>query len=53
MNADEVLSQCPGQNLMLACTPTGSEALMLLALEDVIFDTGDNTDVAHIANGSG
>jgi hypothetical protein len=41
---------------MLACTPTGNQTLMLLAWaprEDVIFDTGDNTDVTHIANGSG
>lgn len=57
MDADEVLAQCPGALLMLSCLPTGSDTLTLLAQaarEDVTFDTGnDNTDITHIANGSG
>lgn len=57
MNAEEVLEQCPGELLMLACRETGSDTLMLLAQgmrSDVTFDTGDdNNDVLHIANGVG
>ncbi len=57
MDADQVLSQCPGERLMLSCRMTGSSTLMLLAQgerSDVTFDTGDdNTDVVHIANGVG
>jgi len=57
MDADEVLSDCPGELLMLSCRETGSPTLMLLAQgerSDVTFDTGnDNDDVTHIANGVG
>jgi len=57
MDADMVLADCPGSQLMLACRETGSETLMLLAQgerSDVTFDTGnDNGDVLHIANGVG
>ncbi|MGB3728841.1 MAG: IPTL-CTERM sorting domain-containing protein, partial [Thermodesulfobacteriota bacterium] len=57
MNADEVLANCPGDRLMLACKPVGSQTLMLLAQgerSDVTFNTGnDNNDVTHIANGVG
>jgi len=57
MDADEVLSDCPGNQLMLSCRETGSPTLMLLAQgerSDVTFDTGnDNNDDTHIANGVG
>ncbi len=57
MDADTVLSQCPGELLMLSCLPTGSDTLTLLAQgqrSDVTFDTGnDNNDVLHVANGVG
>ena len=53
---DELLANCPGTRLMLACRPTGSSTLTVLAQgarEDVTFDTGINDDVLHIANGVG
>ncbi|GJM14976.1 MAG: hypothetical protein DHS20C13_03030 [Thermodesulfobacteriota bacterium] len=57
MNADEVLANCPGERLMLACKPVGSQTIMLLAQgerSDVTFNTGnDNNDFTHIANGVG
>jgi hypothetical protein len=56
MVTDTVLSDCPGDQLMLACRETGSDTLTLLAQgnrSDVIFDTGDNDNVLHIANGVG
>jgi IPTL-CTERM motif len=56
MDADTVLSDCPGSQLMLSCRPTGSDTLTLLAQgnrSDVTFDTGDNLGVTHIANGVG
>ncbi|MEW6144026.1 MAG: IPTL-CTERM sorting domain-containing protein [Thermodesulfobacteriota bacterium] len=56
MNADEVLESCPGDRLMLSCRETGSPVLTLLAQgerSDVTFDTGENIDVTHIANGVG
>lgn len=56
MNADIVLSQCPGGLLMLACRPTGSDTLTLLAQglrSDVTFDTGVNSNLVHDANGVG
>lgn len=56
MDASTVLASCPGDLLMLSCRPTGSDTLTLLAQgfrSDVIFDTGDNEDVLHIANGVG
>ncbi len=54
MDSDEVLSDCPGSLLMLACRPTGSDTLTLLAQgdrSDVTFDTGNNADETHTANG--
>ena len=56
MDSDEVLSDCPGELLMLSCRPTGSSTLQLLAQgerSDVTFDTGDNLNVTHEANGVG
>jgi hypothetical protein len=41
---------------MLACRPVGSFSLALLAQadrSDVIFDTGDDADSLHVANGTG
>lgn len=55
-DVDELLANCPGTRLMLACRPTGSTTLTVLAQgarEDVTFDTGENSDVTHIANGVG
>lgn len=56
INANDVLADCPGERLMLACAPIESNTLMLLAQgerSDVTFDTGLNPDVTHIANGVG
>jgi exosortase sorting signal-containing protein len=56
LNAEGVLARCQGDLLMLSCRPTGSSTLALLAQgarEDVTFDTGNNLDVTHIANGVG
>ena len=56
MDASTVLSDCPENLLMLSCRETGSSTLTLLAQgerSDVTFDTGDNNDVTHIANGVG
>ena len=56
LDAEQVLEQCAGDRLMLSCRPTGSNTLTLLAQaprEDVTFDTGENSDVTHIANGVG
>ena len=56
MDASTVLASCPGERLMLSCRQTGSDTLTLLAQgerSDVTFDTGDNGDVTHIANGVG
>jgi hypothetical protein len=56
LNAETVLERCPGDLLMLSCRPAGSSTLTLLAQaprEDVTFDTGENLDVTHIANGVG
>jgi hypothetical protein len=55
-DVDTVLSECSGNRLMLACRSTGSSTLTLLAQadrSDVTFDTGNNTDVLHLANGVG
>jgi hypothetical protein len=49
------LAGCTGTKLMLAGRATGSDTLLLLAeadTADVLFDTGVNTDVVHLANGS-
>jgi len=56
LDAESVLERCTGDLLMLSCRPTGSSTLTLLAQaprEDVTFDTGENSDVTHIANGTG
>ena len=56
MDADTVLDACDGDLLMLTCRETGSSTIMLLAQgerSDVTFDTGDNLDVLHVANGVG
>jgi len=56
IDADTVLSDCPGSQLMLSCRQTGSNTLTLLAQgnrSDVTFDTGMNLGVTHIANGVG
>ncbi|TFG74693.1 MAG: IPTL-CTERM sorting domain-containing protein [Thermodesulfobacteriales bacterium] len=51
-----VLANCSGSQLMLACRQTRSNTLTLLAQgsrSDVTFDTGENNNVTHIANGVG
>ncbi len=56
MNATTVLSACPGSQLMMACRLTGDSNLILLAQgsrTDVTFDTGENFNVLHTANGTG
>jgi len=56
MDADTVLDACDGDLLMLTCRETGSSTIALLAQgerSDVTFDTGDNLDVLHVANGVG
>ena len=56
LDPNTVLSQCTGSKLMLSCRPTGSSTLTLLAQgdrSDVTFDTGQNKDVLHVANGVG
>lgn len=56
MDANTVLAGCTGNLLILSCLPTGSDTLTLLAAgarSDVTFDTGNNEDVLHVANGSG
>ncbi len=56
MDADTVLDACDGGLLMLTCRETGSSTIALLAQgerSDVTFDTGDNLDVLHVANGVG
>ena len=56
LDSDTVLASCPGERLMLSCRPTGSSTLTLLAQgdrSDVTFDTGNNEDITHIANGVG
>ncbi|MDD5272122.1 MAG: hypothetical protein PHU14_05325 [Methylovulum sp.] len=50
-----IQAQCPGTQLMLACRPTGSDTLQLLAQSlrtDVFFDTGIS-NLPHNANGTG
>ncbi|MGH8852544.1 MAG: IPTL-CTERM sorting domain-containing protein [Casimicrobiaceae bacterium] len=56
LDPNTVLSACQGDQLMLACRVTGSATLTLLAQgnrADVTFDTGDNADQLHSANGVG
>lgn len=55
LTAAGVLAACTGDNLMLACRPTGSGVLTVAAhapRADVTFDTGGN-DTPHNANGVG
>ncbi len=50
-----IQANCPGADLMLACRPTGSATLQLLAQANrlnVLFDTGIDTTTTHNANGS-
>jgi len=50
-----IQAQCSGPDIMVACRPTGSATLQLLAQApraDVFFDTGMG-NVLHVANGSG
>jgi len=56
VNINTVLSDCPENRLMLSCKPSGSPILTLLAQgnrSDVTFDTGDNANDLHPANGVG
>lgn len=53
-NASQVLSNCVGDNLMMAGRETGNETFLVLAAGDrasTIFDTG-HTSNSHIVNGS-
>jgi hypothetical protein len=53
---DTILSACNKSNLMLACRPVGSDTFTVAAFankNDVLRDTGENTNVTHIANGEG
>jgi hypothetical protein len=50
-----VLTKCNKPELMLACRPTGTPVFQLAAhapRADVTFDTGDNANVTHSANGA-
>ena len=52
---EDALARCPGDVLMTACRPTGSDTLALAAMgarADVTFATGPG-DVTHEANGVG
>jgi hypothetical protein len=52
---NSILAACDKANLLLACRPTGSSVLTVLAAApraDVLFDTG-TTNTPHNANGSG
>lgn len=54
INASQVLSECTGDNLMMAGRETGSDSFLVLAAGDLvstIFDTG-NTNNTHVVNGS-
>jgi hypothetical protein len=56
LDPNTVLAGCTGNLLILSCLPTGSDTLTLLAAgarSDVTFNTGNNEDVLHVANGSG
>lgn len=56
MNSATVLAACTGDQLMLSCRPTGSATLTLLAQgnrADVTFDTGNDLNTLHSANGVG
>jgi hypothetical protein len=47
---------CNGTDVMVACRQVGAKSINLLAWApkaDVMFDTGNNSDQLHVANGSG
>ncbi len=51
---NDILADCDGANLLLACRPVGSSLFTLAAWakrEDVLFDTGVNDTVVHNSNG--
>jgi hypothetical protein len=50
------LNDCNGTDVMVACREVGAKSIKLLAWApkaDVMFDTGNNSDQLHVANGSG
>lgn len=51
----EVLANCPGEALLLACGPTGAEEIVTLAAmgpwRDVTFPCGSDQTCSHEANG--
>jgi len=52
----DVLAACPGNHLLIACRPTGSDTLTLAAnapRADVLFECGSDTTCVHNANGVG
>jgi hypothetical protein len=52
---ENVLNQCNGDYLMMAGRLTGSSTFLVLAAadrDDTIFDTGQTSDITHLANGS-
>jgi hypothetical protein len=52
----EWLNACDGTDVMVACREVGAKSIKLLAWApkaDVMFDTGNNSDQLHVANGSG
>lgn len=54
-NAQNVLSQCSGANLMMAGRNTGSDTFLLLAettYADATFNTGTGTQNVHNSNGT-
>ena len=54
-DAENVLSQCQGENIMMAGRATGSDMFLLLAqgaLNDVTANTGAGTSNTHVVNGA-
>lgn len=54
-DAEHVLSQCQGENIMMAGRATGSDMFLLLAqgaLSDVTANTGAGTSNTHVVNGA-
>lgn len=52
----DVLDECTGSKLLLACRPVGDANLTLLAAgnrTDVLTDTTDDETTTHVANGTG
>ena len=53
-NLADIIAKCTGSNLLIACRPVGSMSLTLAAMApraDVLFNTGDNNNNLHTANG--